>query len=87
MAAPLGNQNASKQNREWSNAIRRAVKRGKKLNKLAEVLITKVEEGDISAIKEFGDRFEGKIPQAVTGPDGGAIQIEKIERVVVNGSK
>jgi len=25
--------------------------------------------------------------QAITGPDGGAIQIEKIERVVVNGSK
>ncbi len=68
MAAPLGNKNARKETREWSNAIRRAVARGKRLNRLADKLLDKCEEGDLTALKEFGDRYEGKIPQAIEGP-------------------
>lgn len=38
------------------------------LDDLAEKLLTKVDEGDVSAIKELGDRIEGKVPQAIVGP-------------------
>ena len=81
MGAPKGNKNAVK-NREWSDAIRRAVARRSKgknggLNRLADKLLDKVEEGDMTAIKEFGDRYEGKVPQAIEGTgEDGAITIK-----------
>lgn len=75
--APLGNDNATKA-RPWSDAIRRAVARldntgdGSGLNRLAEKLLDKVQEGDMTAIKEFGDRYEGKVHQTIggDGPNG-----------------
>lgn len=84
MAAPLGNKNAVK-NKPWSDAINRALlaENGRKLRLLADKLIERALEGDIPALKEVGDRMEGKAAQALCGPDGGAIQIEKIERVIV----
>lgn len=68
IGGPTGNRNSTKDKREWSNAIRRAVKRGKRLNRLADKLLDKCEEGDMTAMKEFGDRYEGKIAQAIEGP-------------------
>ena len=35
--------------------------------KLAEALLDKVEAGDIAALKEFGDRFDGKVAQQILG--------------------
>ena len=61
--APKGNKNARKENREWANAIRRAVKQRKRLGNLAEALLDKCETGDVSALKEFGDRYDGKPAQ------------------------
>lgn len=86
MSAPLGNTNARKENREWANAIRRAVKRGKKLNKLADILIEKAISGDIAALKEFGDRFDGKVAQQILGPgpDGEHTIISKVEESIVD---
>lgn len=82
---PTGSKSAT---RPWSDAIRRAVARkGKQgLNKLADQLLAKVEEGDMQAIKEFGDRYEGKIPQAIEGPgkDGEHIVYQRIENVIVD---
>lgn len=82
MGAPKGNQYAKKENRAWSEAIKRAVARrgnGKQdrgLNRLADKLLDKVEEGDMAAIREFGDRYDGKVPQAIEGTgEGGAIVI------------
>lgn len=69
MAAPIGNKNAVK-NKIWSDAIRRAVLQGKRLDKLAEAIITAAEGGDISAIKEIGDRLEGKVTQTIAGENG-----------------
>lgn len=75
--APLGNTNGTKPNRAWSDAIRMAVARKKKgdnvtIRDLADALIDKCLSGDVSALKEFGDRYEGKVPQAIegTGPNG-----------------
>jgi hypothetical protein len=68
-----GNPNGPpKATRIWKEAILRAVKRREDkdplaLEKLADKLIRKVEEGDVGAIKEFGDRVDGKVPQAVIG--------------------
>lgn len=65
--APLGNKNGAKQNRIWGETIRRVVAQGKaeKIRKLAEVLVAKAEEGDIAALKEIGDRLDGKSAQQV----------------------
>jgi hypothetical protein len=89
MAAPLGNQNASKA-KKWSAAIERALcrKYGKALadalDDLAERFIDAVEKGDLAAFKEFGDRMEGKPAQSIehSGPDGEAIP-HKVEVILV----
>ncbi len=67
MAAPLGNTNSSKNNRLWAETIRRACIQadGEKLRAIAEKLIEKAAEGDIQAIKELGDRLDGKPSQSV----------------------
>ena len=68
--APEGNQNAAK-SKPWRDAINRALARYGEgstdggLNKLADKLIKKCEESDLQALKELGDRIEGKPPQSV----------------------
>jgi hypothetical protein len=49
----------------------------KKLERLADKLVEAGLEGDVSALKEIGDRLDGKPKQAVeaSGPDGGSIPI------------
>lgn len=61
---PKGSKNANPI-KPWSEAIRRALLRGDNLNDLAEALIQKAIEGDIQAMKEIGDRTEGKALQTV----------------------
>lgn len=76
-----GNQEARKghQARPWKDAINRAIKRREAddpqaLEKLADRLLKKVGDGDIAAIKELGDRLDGKAEQPITGPEGGPIE-------------
>jgi hypothetical protein len=40
------------------------------LNELAAKLIEKAAEGDMSALKELGDRLDGKSVQPVAGAEG-----------------
>lgn len=79
MAAPLGNTNSSSDNRLWGNTIRRAIAQGdpEKLRKIADKLIELASEGDMQAMKELGDRIDGKAAQsvAVTGPNGEALTV------------
>lgn len=65
--APLGNQNARKDNRMWGDAIKRVVaqKDSQKLRELAEKLVSLAEAGDVAALKELGDRLDGKPAQQV----------------------
>jgi hypothetical protein len=67
MGAPLGNQNSSKANRLWAETIRRAVVQAdpEKLRRIADKLLAMAEDGDIQAIKEVGDRLDGKPNQTV----------------------
>lgn len=75
--APLGSRNASKQ-KPWEDALRRAILAddGKRLRAIAERLLDKAAEGDVAAIKEVGDRLDGKPKQAteLSGPDGTPIK-------------
>lgn len=71
MGAPLGNRNQSK-TKPWADAIRRALARREKsgkgadLNRLAEALLDRAGEGDLTALREIGDRLDGKPAQAIT---------------------
>lgn len=75
MAAPAGNQNAKK-GKLWSDALRKALvaEDGKKLRKLADKLVALAMKGNVMAIKEIGDRMDGKPAQAIVGADGGDFQ-------------
>lgn len=71
--APFGNQNAAgPRDRVFSDALRRAVlaKDGERLRRMADSLIEKAEQGDVSALREAADRIEGKVPQAIQHEGG-----------------
>lgn len=67
----------------FRDALRLAVKRpedaavkGKtKLDRIASQLVEVAIGGDVPAIKEIGDRLDGKVPQAVTGEGGGPVAL------------
>jgi hypothetical protein len=78
--APKGNSNAAKA-KIWSDALRKEIVQGDNLPKLARALIMKAIDGDVSAIKEIGDRLEGKAAQAITGADGAPLMPPVIQFV------
>jgi hypothetical protein len=86
MGAPAGNQNSSKANRLWAETIKRAIAQsdGERLRQIAEKLLDKAAEGDIQAIKEVGDRIDGRPMQQteISGPDGSAIPMQTIVNFV-----
>jgi hypothetical protein len=66
----------------WRDAIRVAVnrvdsKKGKRLAQLADVLVAAGLAGDVPALKEIGDRLDGKVAQALehSGKDGAPLVI------------
>ena len=86
VGAPTGNQNAAKA-RIWSAAIERMIRRDREgLEALAKALIDKAKAGDMVALKEIGDRLEGKPKQTIEGPgeDGSHILHQKIETVIID---
>lgn len=68
MAAPKNPSNRWNE-KEWRNAIRIAVNRkddgGKRLARLADTLVNAGLAGDVSALKEIGDRLDGKPAQTI----------------------
>ena len=80
MAAAAGNQYAAK-DRLWRAAIVRALEKRSRsdqveaLDALAEKLLTACDALDMTALKELGDRLDGKPKQTVeqSGLDGGPI--------------
>ena len=72
MGAPIGNQNASKQNRLWGGILNKiATQNPDKMRQAAEKLLEMAVEGDIAALKEFGDRLDGKVTASVDVTSGG----------------
>lgn len=85
----LGNQNAVRAKR-WQQAIFRALARATSkdvdagLDKAADRLVELAFSGEQWAIREIGDRADGKPAQAIVGDDDAPpIRIEKVERVLV----
>ena len=72
--ANKGNTHSSKNNRLWAETLRRAVIQSdaERLRMIAEALLDKAASGDVSAIKELGDRLDGKAVATteLTGLDG-----------------
>ena len=79
VGAPFGNTNSSKNNRIWANTIRKlAVQEDyKRIHVIAEKLFEKAAEGDLGAMKEVGDRLDGKAiaTTELTGLDGSDLPI------------
>ena len=76
-----GNTNAVKA-KPWAEAIDRALKQDRAaLNRLAAKLIAKAEEGDMAALKEIGDRLDGKPKQQteLTGAGDGPLVIQVVK--------
>ena len=91
VGAPLGNNNAAK-GKLWTDAIKRALARRSDtveggLNDLADTFIEAVANGDAWAMKELGDRLEGKPAQTnILGnedPDGFKT-VTEIRNVIVD---
>lgn len=76
MAAPKGSRNRAR-GKEWFDALRKEVVQRDTLRKMAEVVATKAEAGELWAIQEIACRFDGKPAQAVelSGPDGEPIEL------------
>ncbi len=74
MPAPVGNQNAKK-GRIWAKAIERALwersqgQQAPQLDRIARKLVDMAAEGDLEAIKEIGNRLDGKPSQAIAFED------------------
>jgi hypothetical protein len=77
--ANKGNTHSSKNNRLWAETLRRAVIQSdaERLRMIAEALLDKAASGDVSAIKELGDRLDGKAVATteLTGIDGSDLPI------------
>lgn len=88
MGAPIGNRNATR-GRTWTHAVERALERRtgngrlKAIDALAEKLLDACYAGDLDALKELGNRLEGKPAQVIMGPNEGPVQIQQVERVIV----
>jgi hypothetical protein len=92
MAAAIGNQYAAHRKR-WTMAIDRALEKRSRvdqveaLDALAEKLLALADEGDLGALKELGDRLEGKPSQMIgIGQDPDAAPVTVIERRIVRGN-
>lgn len=91
-----GNPGGKRPEKMWREAIVRAVKRreagegGPILERLADKMLDAALTGDLTALKEFGDRLDGKPAQQqiITGDDeGGPVQVETIKRIIVDPKK
>lgn len=84
--APPGARNRSN-NKPWEGALLRAVLAddGKRLRSIAETVVRLAIEGDMAAVREVGDRLDGKPKQVVVGGDenDSPLAIAIIERVIV----
>lgn len=92
MAAPVGNQYAAK-SKKWQLAIERALANRSRsagveaLDILAEKLLAACDEGDLQALKELGDRLDGKSAQSVAlANEDDKPFVTKIVREIVRAS-
>ena len=77
--ANIGNNHSSKYNRLMNDTLRRILiqNEGLRARTINEALVTKAEDGDVSAIREVFDRMEGKAvaKTEISGIDGADIPL------------
>jgi hypothetical protein len=80
-----GNPGGRSKEKIWRNAIERAVKRATEgktdytaIDELADALVTAGKAGDVPALREIGDRLDGKSVQAIANDDDGSPFIVKV---------
>jgi hypothetical protein len=88
-----GNPSGRPKKKDWTDAIRKAVQavpeddpqKRQRLELLAEALMLKALSGDVPALKEVGERLDGKVPQALVGDDESApiTVVNKVVREIV----
>lgn len=89
VGAPKGNKNAKKA-KIWTAAIERALEKRSKesfqeLDRCAEALIDQCLKGDMTALKELGDRLEGKPAVTVASdPENPFVMVTKITIAPLN---
>lgn len=86
---PAGAQNKDKPFRDALRMeIAAAGEDHKALRRIASALIEKAASGDVQAIKEIGDRLDGKPAQAIIGGDENdpPIKFSQIELVAAQGN-
>ena len=85
MAGTIGNNNSSLENRAWRKAVLRHQAQNPELvARIVAKQFNKAEKGDIQAFKAITEISDGKPMQQteITGANGGAIEIVKIERTI-----
>jgi hypothetical protein len=72
-----GNDNATR-NKPWRAALDRAIAQddSKRLRASAEELLNLAAAGESWAVQMLADRLDGKVPQAITGEDGGPLTVQ-----------
>lgn len=89
MAAAAGNQYAAN-GRRWRDAIEKALARRiadgrlKGLEDLADKLLDAVMLGDMTAVKELGDRYDGKPKQTIGGDAESPLYFQRVEQVIID---
>lgn len=85
MGAPQGNNNPAK-GAYLKSVIKKRLEERRALDSIVDKMIEQAMEGDKDARRDIFDRVAGKPAQSLelSGADGDAIQLEKIERVIVN---
>ena len=85
--APIGNKNATK-NRQWHQALDKVLaKEGGsksekyfKLQEIAEKLVEKAKEGALQAIKEIGDRMDGRPHATIEATVDSTVSIIEVKK-------
>jgi hypothetical protein len=81
---PPGSEN---KNKKFRAAIERLIDADpRRLDQIADRVFYKAAEGDMTACTIIRDTLDGKPHQTLSGEDGGPLQFERIERVIVSGS-
>lgn len=84
MANPRGQQRDKPFRDALRMEIAEAGENHKRLRGIARKMLELAEAGDMQAIKEIGDRLDGKPAQAIVGDDEhDPIKIETIRRIIV----
>lgn len=78
--APKGNKNGA-HDKPWASALRRALlaNDGQKLRAVADKLVGEAEGGNVTAIKEIGERLDGKAIQPIAADVDMTLTVEIVK--------